>query len=222
MSVYSYSNIIKSESYDSKIDFSEETDFNTTSFFVKNRRLMIFTSLFVIGAAAGTAIFVASGENLQLELGTILEVQPVPAGFSEGVSAFFSSCFSTLLLTALLFLSGMSACGVPVAAAVPFFFGLGMGMMQAYYYTMGLRGIVLSALLIAPQALTAGAALIMGSMECSRMSLLFSGKLLPSGSGDGLWSDFKLYIARFLIFLVICLGAGVLNVCLRLLILPLI
>jgi len=221
MSSYPYSSEAVSGVYSPEFDFSEKSNFYTTSFFVKNRRLMVFTVLFVFGAAAGTAIFAASGENLQLELGAILEVQRIPAGFGEGVSAFFSSCFSILLLTLLLFLSGLSACGVPVAAAVPFFFGLGTGVTQAYYYAMGLRGMLLSALLVTPNALVAGAVLVMGSMECSRMSLLFSNRLLPSCNGGGLWGDFKLYIARFLIFLAICLGAGVLNVCLRLLVLPL-
>lgn len=188
-----------------------------SDFIVDNRRLLLFLTLFLCGTFGGVMVFTACHDAITHELSVILSVEKIDGGFLGGISALFSSSFLTLILLAVLFLSGLSACGAPVTALVPLFFGLGLGMTEAYYYGVGSVGILFSALLIIPHQLIAAAALLMGCSESLRMTLLISGQLLPSVHCGGLWQDFKLYCMRFLIFVGVAFAAGVVDVLLRLL-----
>lgn len=192
-----------------------------TDFIAANRLLLLFTLLFLGGVLLGVLIFALSESLLAGDLGMMLAVGTIEGGFGGCVTALFSSCFSILMLLALMFLFGLSACGAPFAVLVPLFFGMGLGLTEAYYFSMGLRGLAISALLIVPHYLIAAVALLLGSMESIRMSLLFSRQLLPGGGMGGLWADFKMYCVRYLVFLCLALASGVADVCLRLLFGPL-
>lgn len=187
-----------------------------TDFLLDNRRLLIFLTLFLCGTCSGVLLFVACKDTVSADLAVMLRVEAVEGGFMKGISMLFSSCFSTLLLLAVLFLCGLSACGAPVTIVLPFFFGLGLGMTEAYYYGVGNMGILFTAIFIIPHYLVAAAALLMSCSESLRMTLLISGQLLPSVHCGGLWQDFKLYCIRFVIFAGIALAAGIIDVCLRL------
>ena len=170
-----------------------------------------------MGVLGGVLVFTLSRSLLSEELAVMLQVQAVQGGIRGGISQLFSSCFSTVCMLGLLFLAGLSACGAPLTLVVPFFFGLGLGMTQAYYYGAGGSGVVFTAVLVIPHSLVAGAALLMGCAESMRMSFLLAGQLLPNSAHcGGLWLDFRLYCVRFLLFVGLALGAGVLDVCLRL------
>ena len=192
-------------------------DYSVTvaEFFMENRRLLVFLALFLTGVVGGSLVFLAGHDMLTGDLALILQVRPVDKGLLGGIAALGSSCFSTFLLLALLFLCGLSACGAPVTALVPVFFGLGIGLTEAYYYGIGGAGILFTALFVIPHNLLAAAALLMGCSESLRMTLLLSGQLLPSVHCGGLWQDFKLYCMRFAMFLGIMLAAGVVDVLMR-------
>lgn len=187
------------------------------AFLQKNRRLLAFLFLFFLGIGGGVWVFSFSSPAMGHELGRILEIPAVTGGFRGGISVLFSSCFSTVVLLLILFLSGLSACGAPVTALVPLFFGLGTGLTEAYYYSGGKAGIFTVAILVIPHTVVAVASLVMGCAESLRMSLLISGQLLPSSANcGGLWQDFRLYGLRFLLFIGLAFGAGVLDVLMRL------
>jgi hypothetical protein len=186
-------------------------------FLAENRLLILFSMIFIAGAALGVMIYAVSGPVITQELGTIFKVKAIIGGFKDGITALFSSCFSTFLLLALLFLCGLSACGAPFAVVVPLFFGMGLGLTEAYYSSVGIQGFFASALLIIPHYLVAATALIFGSMESIRLSLLISRQLLPDGIIGGLWQDFKMYCLRFLVYLILAFASGIIDVCLRLL-----
>ena len=188
-----------------------------SDFIMDNRRLLLFLTLFLCGTFGGVLVFTACHEAISHDLSLMLGVRQIEGGFLGGVSALFSSCLLPLILLAMLFLSGLSACGAPVTAIVPLFYGLGVGLMEAYYYGVGSAGILFCALFVIPHQLVAVAALLMGCSESLRMTLLISGQLLPSVHCGGLWQDFKLYCMRFLIFVGIAFAAGVVDVLLRLL-----
>ncbi|MCI9413765.1 MAG: hypothetical protein HFJ79_01115 [Clostridiales bacterium] len=182
----------------------------------ENSRLVFFTVLLLSGAVFGMLVFLVSSPWVSGELALILKVRGVPEGFMGGMSGLLSSCLSPLILLGLLFLVGLSACGAPVILLVPLFYGLGLGMTEAYYYSTGAAGIGVTALLILPHSLMAGVSLILAGAESMRMSLRFSGQLLPSAPMGGMWQDFKMYCVRFLIYLGLIFGSGVLDVFLRL------
>lgn len=186
-------------------------------FLAANRILMVFSLLFLSGVLIGVMVFALSRNLMTGELSLIFNVHPINQSFQGGITALFSSSFSTILLLALLFLFGLSACGAPFAVVIPFFFGMGLGLTEAYYYLSGMKGLAAVGLLVAPHYLIASIALVLGSIESVRMSLLFSRQLLPGGIMGGLWSDFKLYCARFLIYLALAFASGVVDVIMRLL-----
>ena len=97
------------------------------AFLAENRRLLVFLVLFLCGVAGGCLVFLAAHDMLTGDLALILRVRPVEKGLAGAAAALGSSCFSVFLLLALLFLCGLSACGAPVTALVPRFFGLGVG-----------------------------------------------------------------------------------------------
>ncbi len=185
-------------------------------FLEQNRRLLIFLALLLAGVLGGVLIFTVSHETLAHELSLMLDIPAIQGGFKGGMSVLFSSCFSTFVLLLVLFLAGLTAYGAPVTAIVPVFFGLGIGMTEAYYYGAGRLGILFVAVLVVPRTLVAATALLMGCSESLRMSLLLSGQLLPSSAHcGGLWQDFRLYGVRFLVFFGLAFAAGVVDVCLR-------
>lgn len=192
-----------------------------TEFLAENRLMVLFTLLFLAGTIIGLVVFAVSGPAIKRELGTLLELRAVMGGFKGVVSMLFSSCFSAILLLALLFLCGLSACGAPFAVIVPLFYGMGLGMTEAFYCATGIKGFVTSSLLIIPHYIIAATALVLGSMESIRMSLLFSRQILPNCGIGGLWHDFKLFCVRFLTFICLAFASGIVDICLRLMLGPL-
>lgn len=185
-------------------------------FLAANRLLLVFSLIFMAGVLIGVMVFALSRTLLSGELSLILNINPADGSFKGGISALFSSSFSTILLLALLFLFGLSACGAPFSVIVPFFFGMGLGLTEAYYYSTGLKGLAAVGLLVAPHYLLAAIALVLGSIESIRMSLLLSRQLLPGGILGGLWTDFKLYCVRFVLFLGLAFASGVIDIVMRL------
>ncbi|HBT64784.1 MAG TPA: hypothetical protein DEB10_09025 [Ruminococcaceae bacterium] len=197
-------------------DYAAKAVASWAEFLAANRLLVLFSMVFLAGSVLGVMIYALSGSIIGEELGTILEVRAIIGGFRDGVSALFSSIFSTILLLALLFLCGLSACGAPFATVVPLFFGMGLGLTEAYYSATGLHGFIASAILIVPHYLVAATALLFGSMESIRMSLLLSRQLLSDGGIGGLWQDFKMYCVRFLAYLIPGFASGIVDVLFRL------
>lgn len=187
-------------------------------FAAQNRRLLLFLLLFLGGTLSGSLLFVSAHTVLAGSLSPLLSLHPIEGGFTGCMQLLSSSCFLPGVLLLVLFISGLSACGVPVAIVVPFFFGMGLGLTEAYYYAIGSGGVAFVALLILPHSLLAALALLMGCAESMRLSLLFSGQLLPgSAHCGGLWQDFKLYLARFVVCIGLVFLSGVVDVGLKLL-----
>lgn len=202
---------------DSATNILFKTAASWAEFLASNRLMVLFTLIFLAGVLFGIVLYGISGYAVESELGTIFRLHAVIGGLRGAVSVLFSSSFSAMLLLAVLFICGLSACGALLAAVVPLFFGMGLGMTEAFFCAGGLKGFVISSILIAPHCIIAAVALIFASMESIRMSLLFSRQLLPNSGIGGLWQDFKLYCVRFLLFVCLAFASGILDVCMRLL-----
>lgn len=183
-------------------------------FFRENRRLLLFLLLPVAGSVCGMLLYPAVKAASWMELFTVHRVaMRVP----HMVSAVLESCFQPALLLAMLFVAGLSACGAPAALLVPVFWGVGLGLTQAGYYTGGVSGVAVAAAVILPHSAMEAVALLMGASECFRMSVRFAVQLLPrSAHCGGLWQEFRLYMARFGLLLLLLICAGVLDVGMRL------
>ena len=178
-----------------------------------NRRLFPFVGLFLGGVIIGVTIFVTARPDEAL-LHTLISPTPVGAGLSGWLSALWNSCFSTWLLIGALYLLGLWACGAPFILMVPLFHGLGLGLCEAYYYAKGPAGVTTVIALVMPIGLLTAVALTMAGAESLRLSTRLSRQLLPDSEGD-LWSHFRLYSLRFLLFAGATLLIGGADVVLR-------
>ena len=183
-------------------------------FISDNRRLLLFLLLPLIGCVCGLLLY---GTVCNADWARLLTIGRVPANVSGVFSQFWSSCFQPILLLALLFVSGLSACGIPAALVVPVFWGIGLGLTEAYYFAAGFGGAAVVAAVLLPHSVMEAVALLMGASECFRMSARFAVCLSPhSAHCGGLWQEFRLYAVRFLLLTLLLLGAGALDVGMRL------
>lgn len=194
-----------------------------TDFLRDNRRLFPLTGLLVLGVIGGIAVYLAIAKTAgTAEMGALLHVNAVAGGLKNGLRALGSACFPTALGVLLLFLLGLWSCGAPFVLAVPFVYGLGLGMTEAYYYALGGRGVLAVVTVILPNALLTAAVLIMAGAESLRLCLQISRRLLPAAltgaeeqEPDALWQVFRLYCLRFLLFSAAAVAVGVTDVLLR-------
>lgn len=177
----------------------------------ENHRLLAYLFLWLVGLIGGLLVRSSVLEGIT----AITAIQPIEPSVTHGISQVFASCFLTECLLLILFVAGLSACGAPITAIVPLFYGLGLGITQAYWGAQGNQGMLLSALWIWPHSLIETIALLMGCCESLRLSLRITAQLLPGGTIGSLWRDFRLYITRFLLFGLIGFGAGIVDVLLR-------
>ncbi len=187
-------------------------------FIRSHSRLVLFLTLLLSGVMIGCLFYGLYGRTETAYLSRVLTASPLDTTVGAILSALYNSCFLPVLLLMVLFFCGLSACGLPVVMLVPFFFGLGIGMSEAYYYNTGWRGVLTVLLLMLPPLFLKSLSLLMASAEAMRMTLLFSRQLLPqSSSHEGMNRHFRLFVLRFLIFLLMTFAAGVVDVLLRLL-----
>ena len=186
-------------------------------FWTANRRLFPFVGLYLAGAAIGVAIYCTAGSRITGDWGALLRVSGLTGGLKNGLSALWSACFSSFLWLMALFLLGLWPCGAPFVLLAPLLQGLGLGLTEAYYYTMGWRGVAATAAVILPAALASAAVLAMAGAESLRLSAGLSRQLLPGGETPppALPPVFRLYCLRYLIFLAGAIGAGLWEVLLR-------
>ncbi len=188
------------------------------TFLKQNRRLLLLLLLPLIGCISGMVLYSPLSSSLPEEWWALLPLTPVKADVANVFTQWFSSCFQPLCLWVLLFLSGVSACGAPIVLLVPVFWGIGLGFSEAYYVQNGMSGWLVIAVLLLPSAIMELVALLMACSEALRLTLLMAVQLLPrSARCGGLWQDFRLYCVRFLVLSAFILGAGALDVILRLL-----
>lgn len=182
----------------------------------ENRRVVPLLVVLLIGCVCGVIVYASLRNEWPAAVTDLLAVRPVTDGIRGGFSQLFTSCFQTLCLLAVLFISGLSACGAPVIVAVPLFWGIGLGLTLGYDYAGGGMGVLIAAIFVLPHSLPEAVSLLIGCVAALRMSLQLAGQLLPHGAHcGGLWQDFRNYCLRFLLAIPFLLTAGVLDVGLR-------
>ncbi len=185
-------------------------------FLVQNRRLLLFLLLPLCGCICGLFLYgplksVFPDWLFLLSFGTIEHT------VSSIFSVWLSACFQSFCLLALLFVSGLSVCGVPCALLLPVFWGVGLGLHQAHYAQFAAGGWLTLLAVVLPAAAIEMVVILMASSESLRMSALLAAQLLPRSSRcGGLWQVFKLYCMRFLVLLIPVGIAGAWEVIFRL------
>ncbi len=186
------------------------------AFIHENRRLFPFAGLFLLGVLCGVLVYTAAARPAEEWTG-LLQISMAIDGWQSGLSALWGSVLSVVLLLGALFLLGLWPCGAPFILLVPLFYGLGLGLTEAYYYSLGGRGVAAVALVVMPHGLLCAAVLVTAAVESLRLSTRLSRQLLPAASGGGLWTVFRLYCLRFLLLLSATLFVGLLDMLFRVL-----
>ncbi len=185
-------------------------------FFTQNRRLLLFLLLPLCGCFCGLFLY-APLKAVSADWLSLLRFGTIEHTISSVFLAWLSACFQSFCLVAVLFISGLSVCGAPCALLLPIFWGVGLGLHQAYYAQSGANGWLLLLAVVLPAAAMEMVAILMASSESLRMSALLAAQLLPRSSRcGGLWQVFKLYCVRFLVLLIPLGLAGAWEVILRL------
>lgn len=187
-----------------------------------NRRLFPFVGLFLLGVLGGVVLYVTAADRLSAGLDSLLRVSGITDGWQEGLQALANTCFSGFVLIGVLFLLGVWPCGVPFVMLVPLFYGLSVGLTEAYYYAQGGSGLPAVAAVVLPTSLCNAALLIAAGVESMRMSVRVARCMLPSDRpSEDLHAPFRLYCLRFLLFAVGVAAIGILHVLLRTVFAPL-
>ncbi len=183
------------------------------AFMADNRRLFPFAGLFLLGTLIGVLLFMAARDGV--DWAALLQPPQIADGWRGMLAALWDTVFSAVFLLAGLFLLGLWPCGAPFALAVPLFYGLGLGLTEAYFYSLGGRGVLQAALLVMPRGLLTAVVLAMACVESLRLSALLARQLLPSTAGGGVAPAFRLYCLRFLLFFLAAVFVGLADVLLR-------
>ena len=137
-----------------------------------NWKLLILASLFIAGMVFGAAAAKTSNGELIHKL-TETFINYTQLRITQGIFAnFCNSLISVFVYLIIVYVSGLCAVGIPFISAVPFFRGLGLGMICGYLYkTYELTGIGYCLLTIYPGAVLSVAALIYACNEGALMSV---------------------------------------------------
>lgn len=152
--------------------------------------------LFCMGELVGAvSSCVPLGNDILRKSAELFFRNRVGCTFIETLVNSFSGPFLLMLACLLL---GFGAVSMPAELLVPFFHGLGIGVMLADMNAVyGLRGTLISAVFILPFAAFSALAVIIAARESFSMSMLSAKRLLGLDKSDE--SAVKLYFARFLV-----------------------
>ena len=164
----------------------------------ENVKFLIMCLVIITGMAVGAAV-IQRGYALYYTKGLFEDF--VSLRQSQGFfTVFFSSLGSVLILLIAVFISGLSAAGIPISFAALIYKGLGTGLTCGYLYSsFGFNGLFFSLVIIIPHAFISSVALILACRESCRMSAFIFSQLLPDSKYYKLWNDFKLFCRRYLI-----------------------
>lgn len=163
-------------------------------------QFIIFTAVFVVGIVLG-CILVGRLESLL-------------NSSSENASSFFELRKTYNILSVLnsalaysvpyyiiVFLCGTSIIGCVITPIALLLKGFSFGALSGYmYFTFQLEGIMFNALLLIPSTIVCAFGLILLAKESFSFSYLLSGICVKSNKPINIYSNFKAYCLRSLIF----------------------
>ncbi len=158
----------------------------------------LLMACFCAGELAGAMAYCASGASGSSVLGQIAEIffrNKLGCTFIQTVVNSFSGVFLLVLICMLL---GFGAIFQPFEAAVPFFHGLGIGVMLAEMNAVyGVNGFIVSVLMIIPYAVASAITVIAAAREAVFMSFSVGKSIFRMEQRSEV--DFKLYFTKFLV-----------------------
>lgn len=166
--------------------------------------IILLMTLLLIGVLIGTLAFCNMSEDDFNNFSFITQMfikNKSEQTFLQSLVNSFSTSASLLLIC---FFLGFSAISQPVEITIPIFRGLGLGASIAYIYvTYGIKGFLISLLLIIPNAVISSISIIIAARESIKMSNMFTFFAISNNCENNMKSCIKLYLLKFVILFVI-------------------
>lgn len=184
--------------------------FKLLSYVNLNKVLFILCSIFLIGIILGVVYF--KKNNLLVELSERLFNEYL-INKNEYFKSFYFSFIKYLFVLILYFISGLSAIGVVLTPFLSLWQGIMYGCFVSYIYSIyGISGIAFNAMLIIPSQVIFLLTCLYAARYSIEFSLCISKLTLPKSRPITLYSKFKDYSFKYLIYILICLFCAVLDI----------
>lgn len=186
--------------------------FSVRSFIIRNGLFVMFIMLLFGGVLWGALNSRSADEALLKRLDFILQTNYSLRCTQGLVSAFVSSFASSVMLTALCLLSGLSIWGFIPALMIPFFKGYGYGLSAGFLYgAYGLKGIGYNLLVILPGMFFSSVIICSASLMSFCSSLKLCSCFFSAAVRDDPREQMKSYLLSILRCLLLCALAAVLD-----------
>lgn len=166
----------------------------------KSGVLAFFAGVILFGALLGTVTFCFMGSD-ELSRLSVFSNSFVDVRSSGDLGEILVRSFvSSTVFIAVVFLSGFSALGQPLAVAVLLLRGMGWGAAMSQLYSLyGGRGALLSAVFVLLPAVITAAALMIAARESVAMSNILLCVVFSDRQHNGLRQTVRLYAVKFLV-----------------------
>ncbi len=160
----------------------------------KSGVLAFFAGAILIGALLGAVTFCFMGSD-ELSMLSVFS-----NSFVDLEEILVRSFFSSTVFLAVVFLSGFSSLGQPLAVAVLLLRGMGWGVAMSQLYSIyGGHGALLSAMFVLLPAVITAAALMIAAREAVAMSNILLCIVFSEGQHSGLRQTVRFYAVKFLV-----------------------
>ena len=167
----------------------------------ENGILLTISFIFILGIFTGTMLFrfLPSIDLLSKSaFESFLHIRKEGAFFK----IFLFSFLACILYSGVVYISGTSVVGTVLAPCIVFIKGFVCGIICAYLYTKFLlTGIAFNVIVFIPCNIISIFSLILFSKEATNFSFLLARLFTPKGTTVSIYTDFKKYCSKFLIYL---------------------
>ena len=187
--------------------------FSVRSFIIRNGLFVMFIMLLFGGVLWGALNSRSADEALLKRLDFILQTNYSLRCTQGLISAFVSSFASSVMLTALCLLSGLSIWGFIPALMIPFFKGYGYGLSVGFLYgAYGFKGVLYNLLVILPGAFISSAVIAAASLNAFRSSVRSAAYLFRAPVKDDPREQLRRYLIKMLKLSLLGLAASIVDV----------
>ena len=181
-----------------------------------NKIFILLCVLFIAGIATGSAIYPKNATLADFSknlFGSYTALHSKP-----WIQSLAISFVKYLIVLLFYFLSGTSMLGVAVVPFLTFWQGIMFGNISSYLYaTYALKGIAFNAIILVPPSIIFTICSFFAARESIDFSLLMAKLTLPKSKPANIYTDFRKYCGKFIIFVGISLLASVTDLVLNLL-----
>lgn len=181
-----------------------------------NKIFILLCVLFIAGITVGSVIYQKNTSIVEFSK-NIFE-NYIKIHNKSWISVLFASFSKYLIILLLYFLSGTSMLGVAIVPFLIFWQGIVCGNLSSYLYaTYALKGIAFNAIILVPPSIIFTICCFFAARESINFSLLLAKLTLPKSKPANIYTDFRKYCGKFIIFIIFLILTAVADLVLNLL-----